>query len=615
MHHHNNYISDAIRYMWSDTESESDYLNFGEVSGLAVDILTSPGMLPVSLGIFGNWGAGKSSLLKLVESDLKKRQDQQVIVNFDAWLYQGYDDARAALLEVIATALIKEAESTKAKPELKEKAKSLLKRVDGFRLMGLGVEAAAIAVGFPTFGLLSKGISSVAEISDGLSGEDEFTEKDYKEGKKTSTEIIKTRKAIFKEKPKEQKKTPPQQIESFRKEYGEVLTAMGKPLIVTIDNLDRCLPENAIHTLEAIRLFLFLPNTAFIIAADEEMIRDAVAQYFKGTSNRHQIDYLDKLIQVPIRVPKAGVREITSYLYMLFAIDLKLKSEKLEQLREALEISLQQSWTEDPLTISDALQTIDESDDSQFAQAFSLADRISPILATSPIIHGNPRIVKRLLNVIRMRTKIADRRKMPLNESTITKMVIFERCAGAEATSDLYRLIDAEKGKPAIIHDLESGVTIDNLPALPDSWKKNAATRDFIVNWSLLEPQLASTDLRAAVYLSRETLPMGVYTTGLTTESQDALKTLLKTTKLSSPTALKAVDTIQADEQVAVMEGIITQLRQVQEWDKQPQGLAGAFLLAHASADAARLLTRFISEFKKVNPWMKAMLKDKQWYK
>jgi len=70
--------------MWSDTESESDYLNFGEVSGLAVDILTSPGMLPVSLGIFGNWGAGKSSLLKLVEKDLKKREVQRVLVNFDA---------------------------------------------------------------------------------------------------------------------------------------------------------------------------------------------------------------------------------------------------------------------------------------------------------------------------------------------------------------------------------------------------------------------------------------------------------------------------------------------------------------------------------------------------
>ena len=95
--------------MWSDKESESDYLNFGEVSQLTVDILTSPGMLPVSVGVFGNWGAGKSSLLKLIESKLREDSQSRLVINFDAWLYQGYDDARAALLEVIATELNKAA--------------------------------------------------------------------------------------------------------------------------------------------------------------------------------------------------------------------------------------------------------------------------------------------------------------------------------------------------------------------------------------------------------------------------------------------------------------------------------------------------------------------------
>lgn len=58
------------------------------------------------------------------------------------------------------------------------------------------------------------------------------------------------------------------------------------------------------------------------------MIRSSVADYFKGASQRHQIDYLDKLIQVPIRVPKAGVREIRSYLFMLYAIEHGLEGEK-----------------------------------------------------------------------------------------------------------------------------------------------------------------------------------------------------------------------------------------------------------------------------------------------
>lgn len=94
--------------MWSDVESSEDYLNFGEVSDLAVDILSAKNMLPISIGIFGNWGAGKSSLLKLIETKLEDDEQDYIVINFDAWLYQGFDDARASLLEVIATRLLEE---------------------------------------------------------------------------------------------------------------------------------------------------------------------------------------------------------------------------------------------------------------------------------------------------------------------------------------------------------------------------------------------------------------------------------------------------------------------------------------------------------------------------
>lgn len=128
--------------MWSDTESDKDYLNFGEVSQLAVDILIADGMLPVSVGVFGNWGAGKSSLLKLIEAKLEQDEKDWIVIKFDAWLYQGYDDARAALLEVIATALTEAADGNTS---LATKTKKLLARVDGFRAMGLLAEGGSPA--------------------------------------------------------------------------------------------------------------------------------------------------------------------------------------------------------------------------------------------------------------------------------------------------------------------------------------------------------------------------------------------------------------------------------------------------------------------------------------
>ena len=594
--------------MWSDKESDRDYLNFGEVSQIAVDILTSKDMLPVSIGVFGNWGAGKSSLLKLIEQRLEADEKDWIIINFDAWLYQGYDDARASLLEVIATALTK---ATDGDEGLTHKAKKLLARVDGFRAMGYLAEGAALFAGMPTSGFFAHSVGALGNVIDDTQGQEEYENlgKTAKYAKAQVGGLLKT----------EAKKSPPQQIDAFRKEYEEVLEELGKPLVVVIDNLDRCLPTNAIHTLEAIRLFLFLANTAFIIAADEEMVRSSVADYFKGASDRHQIDYLDKLIQVPIRVPKAGVREIRSYLFMLYAIDHGLSVDKLDNLREGLEKTLQQSWKDDPISRQDALALTGESEDSTLDRAFARADRIAPVLANSPIIHGNPRIVKRLLNVVKMRSQIARRRSMPLDEAIITKLVIFERCVGVEATADLYCLVDAEQGTPTLLKQLEEGD--GQIPNnAPKTWANNPTTKSFISEWTQLAPKLGGVDLRAAIYLSRETMPIGTYVVGLSSGGQEVLDLLVNTKNTSSPTAKKLLASLPQEEQVPVMEGVISHLRQASEWSLKPKGFTGACLLARHSADAAKILIRYLQELKlelgdKPPAWMTTLLKEEHWYK
>ncbi|MCG4274512.1 KAP family NTPase [Acetobacter senegalensis] len=89
--------------------------------------------------------------------------------------------------------------------------------------------------------------------------------------------------------------------------------------MVLIDDLDRCLPETTISTLEAIRLFLFLKNTAFVIAADNDMIKHAVRRHFEGVPDDLLVtNYFDKLIQVPIRVPPLGTQEVRAYMMLLF---------------------------------------------------------------------------------------------------------------------------------------------------------------------------------------------------------------------------------------------------------------------------------------------------------
>lgn len=591
--------------MWSDSESDKDFLNFGEVSQIAVDIITSPKMLPVSIGIFGNWGAGKSSVLKLIEVELAGLKNPPIVIRFDAWLYQCYDDARAALLEVIATEIL---HARDGNTKVISKIQKLLSRIDVFRTLGLVADGIALMSGIPTGGLISKGIAGARELFDGVQTKEEYDALagTIAEGKEKLTGIIKP----------ESRKTPPQQIEAFRTEYEELLEILDCPLVVVIDNLDRCLPKNAIYTLEAIRLFLFLKNTAFVIAADEEMIRSAVADYFNGASERHQIDYLDKLIQVPIRVPKAGIREIRSFLFMLYAIDLDVGSEQLEILRKGLEEALQKAWCDDPISRDEVMKLVGKPHPKGLSEAFELAERIAPILANSPMIQGNPRVVKRLLNVVKMRSSIAQRRSMQLDEAVITKLVIFERCVGADGTAEFYRLIDSENGKPAILKELENNST--DLSSLPSGWKSNPSVMTFIKEWAAIAPQLKEIDLRPAVYLSRETVPIGNYLSSISPTAREVLRTLSIISSKSSPAAKEAIEKLPKEEQVPVMEALINVLRQVTDWSNRPKGFPGACLLASASQDAAKLLRRFFQSepiCKNQPPWLVAALKGETWSK
>src|SRR5450432_3767946 len=162
---------------------------------------------------------------------------------------------------------------------------------------------------------------------------------DYGELKKDVSDAKKGLSGLIK--PAE-KRTPPQQIEAFRREFGELLVGLDTTLVLFIDNLDRCLPDTAIGTLEAIRLFLFMPRTAFVIAADEDMIRHSVAKHFDDPNASHVRDYLDKVIQVPLRVPQVGTEDLRAYMYSLF-VGLAAP-DKLAAVQAHLMGALQQGW-------------------------------------------------------------------------------------------------------------------------------------------------------------------------------------------------------------------------------------------------------------------------------
>lgn len=589
--------------MWADIDTKNDYLNFSEVAELVTDIVRDENMRPVSIGVFGSWGSGKSTLLNLIENNLCS--EDFIVVRFDAWLYQGFDDSRAALMDVIASTLYDVSRGNKG---LLAKAASLWSRVDKMRILGLLAEGSAYAAGLPTFGVLNGGLSALSSVLDG-----QGDEKHVDAIGEAAKDVGRRSRGVLKP---EERKTPPREIAAFRREFEDVLGGLNKTLVVFVDNLDRCLPRQTIHTLEALRLFLFMGRTAFVVAADEEMVRHSVSEFFKNPGERHVTDYLDKLIQVPVRVPRLGVQEVRAYLFLLFASAATGVSEgAVELLRVRLESNLRKSWKERPISTEDALAVIGSPPPAEVVLGFNIADRIAPMLTASTLVDGNPRIVKRMLNVVRMRSRIAVRRGMPIDEAMVAKLALFERCTNSTSVAFLYNSINmSSDGKPDIFAILEKVVSDG------DEFKRNCPAQwegkvDFMQEWFSLEPTLAGKDLRPLVYLSRETTPLRMFRGGLSATALDALNLLMRAESRSSPSARAALRAITEDEHEAVMSEMISTFRAHANWSKRPKGFIGALLLAEISPRAGQQLASFVrtAVVGPLPPWLMVFAKEAGW--
>ena len=90
--------------MWNDVETTIDYLHFSVISKTISELIIESGEDPISIRVSGSWGFGKASMVKMIGKNLiesNKDSDKYIFIEFNAWLYQGYEDAKSALLVLV----------------------------------------------------------------------------------------------------------------------------------------------------------------------------------------------------------------------------------------------------------------------------------------------------------------------------------------------------------------------------------------------------------------------------------------------------------------------------------------------------------------------------------
>ncbi|MEW9123838.1 MAG: Qat anti-phage system ATPase QatA [Thermotaleaceae bacterium] len=499
----------------SDNETKVDMLNNRAIAKTIVELINESKEKPISIGIHGDWGAGKSSVLEMVEDEFQGKEKTECI-KFNGWKHQGFEDAKIALMSAIVSELIKKRSLSS---KCGEAVKKIWKNINWLNVAkGAGSLALTATTGVPPIGLLTS-------ILDTLKG-------NFADAEKVSSTIENVGQYLKDSKVFEDTSTT-KEFAEFQESFSALLEESKiDKLVILIDDLDRCLPEVTIQTLEAIRLFMFSNSTAFVIAADESMIEYAVKKHFpeafdNNLSKEFSKRYLEKLIQVPFRLPALGEVESEMYIsLLLIGSKLSESDELFTKLLDASIEKMKKPWKNQGLTISDLHEILSDRY-GEVGNEIVVANQIYPILAKDTC--GNPRKIKRFINMLLLRYKIAEARGFG---DEIELPVLAKNMLVEYFMSEVYQQIameTSESGKCKPLNELEKYLRgdfeeskeptkdieskdtkntkpekkIDVKDSLSDTCKEWLANES-LCSWAKSEPSLGDVDLRPYYFASKE---------------------------------------------------------------------------------------------------------------
>lgn len=606
--------------MWADNEADIDLLGFDFlVDGLMV-ALTEPRLLPLTVGVLGDWGSGKSSLMRIAAEELRqvKREldppleDERaafpyLVVDFSPWQYEDHEDVKVALMTTVLDALAERLPNAVVEVGRLREFIARLKRW-GRRAGRAGTSAAPTVLPI----LLQGAAPEIgAELTSIITA--------------TTSAVAKEAQSAFAEPSPESSASaadaplPLGDIKAFRKEFGQLVAEIpgGEAVIVFIDDLDRCLPETVVDTFEAIRLFLNTPKTAYVLALNQNVVESAIDSRYpdlrKADGGGIGRDYLEKMLQLKISVPALSGAEAETYVNLLFA-ELHLPHDEFDKVLGVAKENRKANGLSVAFNTGIAGDALIEAP-KPLTDDLAWAAEITPILGSS--LRGNPRQLKRFLNNLLLKHRSAARREVELKLPVLAKLMVLED----QYNTDFQKLFDWEMtagGKcpeiavtegraraesPQTVPLKEKGADVSNggeperktagsgtkkPPAAKvteieltlsdvEAW----ADKPHISDWLRAEPPLANIDLRSYFTYSRDKLSFGVSASRLSARLQQLLTNVQSDIESNRRSHYPAVATLDPSERAQFVEALLERVQ------RHPSGIAmtAAVELAEKNAD------------------------------
>ncbi len=395
--------------------------------------LTKP---PLTIGIYGSWGMGKSSLLKQIGARLQERPEahsgqtelgrrrlgrgappppppppppaedvpQRVhVVEFRAWDYSANELVWPALVRKAMDCL--EAERgrwTRYAHRLKRNVRREWRRRQG-RILATAAVAVALAVVAVAQLNISLASASAALVLASAAGALGIA------GKAASSPMSRWLGTLLEDVDYGRQTDLMSEIRGDLEFLGERL-GEGARMLIVIDDLDRCEASKAVEVLQAINLLLNFPSFVVCIGVDARILTEAIETHYRGLlgdAGASGYEYLDKIIQIPFRIPDPTIDHLQDFLAREINVQATSSTLRKSEYKKAEDLVEPGANPAEPVpgdsgefSLAGSSSLGDTGRDAQKTPFAS--DELQAFVGVAPYLRPNPRHIKRLINTYRL---------------------------------------------------------------------------------------------------------------------------------------------------------------------------------------------------------------------
>lgn len=519
--------------MWADNETEIDLLGFEFLVDELEVLLIERRLLPVTVGVFGDWGSGKSSLMRMTRKRLETGENSGkfICVSFSPWRFEDFGYGKVALMAAVVDAIAEYAQGQKGRLEQTIECANKLRAVLG----RWGVWKHGATIGAAAVGAGTEEATLAGAVTDAVAAGSERDD-DPTRGFET--------------------------VAHFHIRFEELVESLGaemQAVVVFIDDMDRCATETIVETFEAMRLFLHSPKTAYVVGAHAEIVEAALdGRYPNQLEGDESLgrNYLEKMLQNSVAVPPLSEPEVQTYVNLLFA-ELRTSEEQFQELRRVASENRTRNQLGVALNEGIAQGAIGELS-SELVADLGIAAGIGPTLGRG--LRGNPRQIKRFLNRFLLRVETAGKRGIELDTAKLAKLMLLEELHPRVFERLFVWHLQTESGVPTqlqLAEELVADKKPKNVAAEVTDWIAQPGVHE----WLALSPPLAGVSLGPYFTFSRDRLAGTVTTARLPVELQRLLGELQSSVRPKRENAVEQATKLEGAELSELLPALLDTVR------------------------------------------------------